>query len=88
MANEEQAAEMSTVAVQTGRQIRREGLGQAEGSTSMIRLTYPGADGHEHVANDFGVVHHDCFHRPIQHADLQGSLFLLVLQGVLPMICH
>lgn len=46
-------------------------------------LTDPGADGHQHVANDLGVVHHDCLHGAVQHADLQGPLLLLVVQSVL-----
>ena len=54
--------------------------------TLSAGLTYPCTDGHEHVTDDFGVVHHDCLHGPVQHANLQGSLFLLVLQGVLPMV--
>ena len=46
-------------------------------------LTYSGTDGHKHVADDLGVVHHDGLDGSVQHTDLQGTLLLLVLQGVL-----
>ena len=48
-----------------------------------VALTYSGTDGHEHVADDLGVVHHDGLNGSVQHADPQGPLLLLVLQGVL-----
>ena len=46
-------------------------------------LTNAGTDGHEHVGDSLRVVHHDSLHGAIQHADLQGPLFLPVLHGVL-----
>lgn len=46
-------------------------------------LTYSSTNGHEHVTDNLGVVHHDSLHRAIQHADLQRPLLLLVLQRVL-----
>lgn len=46
-------------------------------------LTYSSTDGHEHVADNLGVVHHDGLHRAVQHADLQRPLLLLVVQSVL-----
>lgn len=49
----------------------------------MVELTYSGTDGHEHVADNLGVVHHDSLHGAVQHADLQRPLLLLVLQSVL-----
>lgn len=49
----------------------------------MAELTYSRTDGHEHVTDDLGVVHHDGLHRAVQHADLQRPLLLLVLQSVL-----
>ncbi len=49
----------------------------------MTELTYSSADGHEHVADNLGVVHHDGLHCAVQHADLQRPLLLLVLQSVL-----
>lgn len=49
----------------------------------VIERTYPGADCHEHIADDLGVIDHDGLHCCIQHANLEGPLFLLVFQGVL-----
>lgn len=46
-------------------------------------LTYSSTDGHEHVADNLRVVHHDGLHCAIQHADLQRPLLLLVLQSIL-----
>lgn len=46
-------------------------------------LTYARTDGHKHVGDGLRVIHHDSLHSSIQHADLQGSLFLPVLHGVL-----
>ena len=52
-----------------------------------VVLTYSGTDGHEHVADDLGVVHHDGLDGSVQHADPQRPLLLLVLQGVLRTQC-
>lgn len=46
-------------------------------------LTNPGTYCHEHIRDSFGVIHHHRFHRPVQHAYLQGPLLLLVLHGIL-----
>lgn len=51
--------------------------------TTAHPLTDSGAYCHQYVCDGFGVINHDCFHRPIQLADLQGPLLLLVLHGVL-----
>lgn len=45
--------------------------------------TYSSTDGHEYVADNLGVIHHDGLHCAVQHADLQRPLLLLVLQSVL-----
>lgn len=45
--------------------------------------TNAGTDGHEHVGDGLGVIHHDGLHSSIQHADLQGPLLLSVFHGVL-----
>lgn len=45
--------------------------------------TYPTAYSDKQLPNCFGVIHHDGFHRPVQHFDLLRPLFLLILQNVL-----
>lgn len=52
------------------------------GSHNATR-TYSSTDGHEYVADNLGVVHHDGLHCAVQHADLQRPLLFLVLQSVL-----
>lgn len=49
----------------------------------VTELTYSSTDGHEHVTDNLGVVHHDGLHCAVQHADLQRPLLLLVLESVL-----
>lgn len=46
-------------------------------------LTYSCTDGHEHVTDNLGVIHHNGLHCAVQHADLKRPLLLLVLKGVL-----
>lgn len=50
--------------------------------------TYPTANGDQQLAYCLWVINHDGFNGPIQHFDLLGSLFLLVLQDVLPRRQH
>lgn len=49
-----------------------------------IAPTYPTANGHQQLPYCLGVINHDGFDGPIQHFNLLRSLFLLVLQNVLP----
>lgn len=45
--------------------------------------TYSTAYGNKQLSHGFRVIHHDSFNCPIQHLDLLGPLFLLVLQDIL-----
>lgn len=53
-----------------------------------IAPTYPAANGDQQLAYCLGVINHDGFNGPIQHFDLLRSLFLLVLQDILPTWQH